>query len=321
MNWAETILSKRPPEQIWTQIFDELLSAARANTSPVALHQALVPGDRLLAESAWELWEAYQIFSGRTSLRLVDWWNRAAGGGRAVLILDALSLRDLPAFLGGAQARSITPINVAVTGAEVPSDTSPFARALGVPTRASLKNNRAPVAFLLSSPQLGTDVVNVPFADCVVPSTRDVFLWHEWQDADVHSSRLQDAVFSHASSQLQSDEFWALVNRLRQGRKLIITSDHGYANSAQFATTLEDKQVVARLKDTFGAQRVCPDPDPWTHPVLPPVVLSANGYQVVMGQVKWPIQSGFPPRCHGGLTLLEVAVPWIELPPARDPHA
>ena len=45
------------------------------------------------------------------------------------------------------------------------------------------------------------------------------------------------------------------------------------------------------------------------------VVLTANGHHVVMGQVKWRIQSGFPPRCHGGLTLLEVAVPWVELPP------
>jgi hypothetical protein len=315
MNWTETILAKRPPEEIWTQIFDELLRAGRATASPVALHQSLVPADRLLAESAWELWGAYQTFPGRTSLRLVDWWNRSAAGGRAVLILDALSLRDLPALLGGAQARHISPVHVTVTGSEVPSDTTPFAKALGVPTRASLKNNRAPGTFLLQSAQLATDVVNVPFADCGVPSTRDVFLWHEWQDADIHSTRPQDTVFAHASAQLQSDDFWALVNRLRQGRKLVITSDHGYATSAQFATTLEDEQVVTRLKETFRAQRLCPDTAPWTHPVLPPVVLTANGYHVVIGQVKWRVESGFPPRCHGGLTLLEVAVPWVELPP------
>ena len=315
MNWTETILAKRPPEEIWTQIFGELLREARATASPVALHQSLVPADRLLAETAWELWEAYQFFPGRTSLRLVDWWNRSAAGGRAVLVLDALSLRDLPALLGGTQARGITPAQVAVTGAEVPSDTTPFARALGVPTRASLKNNHAPGTFLLSSTQLATNVLNVPFADCGVPATRDVFIWHEWQDADVHSTRPQDAVFSHASAQLQSDDFWAFVNRLRQGRKLVITADHGYATSAQFATTLEDEQVVTRMKDTFGAQRLCPATEPWTTPVLPPVVLTANGHHVVMGQVKWRIQSGFPPRCHGGLTLLEVAVPWVELPP------
>ena len=315
MNWTETILAKRPPEEIWTQIFDELLRAARATTSPVALHQSLIPADRLLAEAAWDLWDAYQTFPGRTSLRLVDWWNRSAAGGRAVLILDALSLRDLPALLGGAQTRHISPTQVAVTCSEVPPDTTPFAKALGAPTRGSLKDNRAPGSFLLQSTQLSTDVVNVPFADCDVPADRDVFLWHEWQDADVHSTRPQDAVFNHASAQLQSDDFWTLVDRLRYRRNLVITADHGYATSAQFATTLEDDQVVNDLKDIFSAKRVCPATVPWTRPVIPPVVLTANGYHMVTGQVKWRIQSGFPPRCHGGLTLLEVGVPWVELPP------
>lgn len=316
MNWTDTILAKRPPEEIWTQIFDELLRAARATTSPVALHQSLIPADRLLAEAAWDLWDAYQTFPGRTSLRLVDWWNRSAAGGRAVLILDALSLRDLPALLGGAQTRHISPTQVAVTGSEVPPDTTPFAKALGAPTRGSLKDNRAPGSFLLQSTQLSTDVVNVPFADCGVPATRDVFLWHEWQDEDVHNNKPSDTVFNHASAQLQSDDFWTLVDRLRYRRKLVITADHGYATSAQFATTLEDDQVVNDLKDTFSAKRVCPATVPWTRPVIPPVVLTANGYHIVTGQVKWRIQSGFPPRCHGGLTLLEVGVPWVELPPA-----
>jgi hypothetical protein len=315
MNWTETILANRPPKDIWADVFDELLRLARSTTSPAALHQSLVPPDRLLADTAWELWDDYKSFPGRTSLRLIEWWNCSAAGGRAVLILDALSLRDLPALLGGAQARHIQPTNVTVTGSEVPSDTTPFAKALGVPGRSSLKYNQTPGTFLLQSAQLHTDVLNVPFPDCSIPATRDVFLWHEWQDADIHSSRPQDVVFNHTSEQLQSDNFWAFVNRLRQGRKLIITSDHGYANSAQFTTTLEDEQVVARLKDTFGAQRLCAATESWTPPVLPPLVLTANGHHIVMGQVKWRIQGGFPPRCHGGLTLLEVAVPWVEIPP------
>jgi hypothetical protein len=52
MSWADTILSPRPPEEIWTQVFAELLRLARTTASPVELHQTLVPADRLLAESA-----------------------------------------------------------------------------------------------------------------------------------------------------------------------------------------------------------------------------------------------------------------------------
>ncbi len=33
-----------------------------------------------------------------------------------------------------------------------------------------------------------------------------------------------------------------------------------------------------------------------------------------MGQRKWTVQGGFPFLCHGGMSLLEVAVPFIEFP-------
>jgi len=315
MNWTETILAARPPEEIWSQIFAELLRSARSTTSPVALHQSLVPADRLLAESAWELWSAYQNFSGRTSARLVDWWTNSAAGGRAVLVLDALSLRDLPALLGGAQARGITPAHVNVTGAEVPSDTTPFAKALGVSSRASLKNNRAPGTFRLSSSQLATDVFNLPFADCSVPPARDVFIWHEFQDDDVHSNKPSDAVFNHYSAQLQSAEFWEFVNRLRQGRKLVITADHGYATSQYFSTNITEPEMVAKLRDDFSASRFKPSTTPWDRFYLPPIVLDTGTHHVLTGQISWAVAGGFPKRCHGGLTLLEVAVPWVELPP------
>lgn len=47
---------------------------------------------------------------------------------------------------------------------------------------------------------------------------------------------------------------------------------------------------------------------------MPPIVMSHNKHHVVMGQRKWKVQSGFPDVDHGGMTLLEVAVPYLELP-------
>ncbi len=45
-----------------------------------------------------------------------------------------------------------------------------------------------------------------------------------------------------------------------------------------------------------------------------PIVMSVDGHHVIMGQRKWEVQGGggFPHVCHGGLSLLGVAVPWIE---------
>ena len=45
-------------------------------------------------------------------------------------------------------------------------------------------------------------------------ATRDYFPGHHDKDA---------------AQQLSSDDFWAFVERLATGRRLVITSDHGYA--------------------------------------------------------------------------------------------
>jgi hypothetical protein len=48
---------------------------------------------------------------------------------------------------------------------------------------------------------------------------------------------------------------------------------------------------------------------------MPPIVVTHNEHHIVMGQRKWKVQGGgFPHVCHGGLSLPEVAVPFIELP-------
>jgi hypothetical protein len=48
---------------------------------------------------------------------------------------------------------------------------------------------------------------------------------------------------------------------------------------------------------------------------LPPLICRHDGWLVVMGQSKWTVQGGFPHLCHRGLSLLEAAVPFLELPP------
>ena len=44
------------------------------------------------------------------------------------------------------------------------------------------------------------------------------------------------------------------------------------------------------------------------------MVMTYNNQHMIMGQWKWKVQGGFPHICHGGMSLLEVAVPYMELP-------
>jgi hypothetical protein len=102
------------------------------------------------------------------------------------------------------------------------------------------------------------------------------------------------------------------VNRLRQGRNLVITADHGYGVGKIFSTEERDPEALEALRAAFGASRCKTALEPWPHHFMPPVVLTQGGFRTVMGQRKWKIQSGFPDICHGGLSLLEVAVPFVE---------
>jgi hypothetical protein len=316
-DWVEMILDAPSTEAAWSAIFGRLGSYALYCASPVELNNYTVAPDRLLAESAWNLWFAYSKAAPRTSMVLRDWWAQSSSYGKAVLIMDAFSLRELPALIGGAETHGIKPMNLRVVGAEVPPDTDHFAKALGVPSRSSLANNRAPSNFVFAIDRVYTDILDIPFEDCVenVPFDSNVFFWHTWLDKLIHQTGLPDQVYKISTKELQGEGFWNFVNRIRKGRRLVITSDHGYAVGRQFSTEEEDRDVVEALRETFGASRNKPASESWKSSFMPPLVLTENGYHIVIGQRRWKVPSGFPNLSHGGLSLLDVAVPFVELPP------
>jgi len=320
--WADTILSARDSEAAWSDIFDRLRDVALATPDPQTLHKHTVAPDRLLADSAWNLWQDFPSHASKVIDELKRFWTSDSSSGTAILILDALSLRELPLIVAAAAKRGITPVRIEVRGSEVPTETDQFAKALGVPGRSKLSNNKPPGPFIFGGEDTYTDLLDLPFEDClsaVKPKPR-LFLWHSWLDDLLH--RYDDkndgykTVARETKERLGSDGFWNFVDRMRTGRRLAITGDHGYAVS-QFFHTEKDDDDVKLLRQHLGAKR-CAREKPenqWHQCHLPPLAIRHDGWLVVTGQSKWKVQGGFPHLCHRGLTLLEAAVPFIELPP------
>lgn len=317
-------LATAPPVEAWAAIFDEAWRICSPPLSPrnvtaEVTHRDTEIGavDLFLMTVAWDLWTTYEAAASRTSRALADWWA-AQTSGRAVLILDGLSLREVPWIIHGAGGRGFKIHGARVTAAELPPETTPFAKALGFAQRSALENNSAGSTHQLQGAR--TESGDLPWAECeklVGAEPRWVF-WHHWPDSRVHelSSPGQGIgpLTVDAVARLSDDAFWSFIGRLTTGRRLIITSDHGYAASGLFHDAPNEQG--RHLRDTFQAGRSAPASDggsPW----MPPVELtlaSAHGpHRYALGRRKWKTQGGYPTLTHGGLSVLEVASPFIEL--------
>jgi hypothetical protein len=311
--------------EAWQVIFDKLWEIFSAPLSLEHAEQEVAERERkvsdielLLSSSAWELWRDFESAVPRTAQSIIDFWNSATGG-RAVLILDGLSLREVPWLLQEAKRRGYNVQQAGARGSELPSETTPFAKALGFSQRSSLENNGAGSAHLL--PGARTESLDAAWDYCRdwIASAPALMLWHHWPDDRIHDLAEPGDGFQklcrEAAEQLTSDSFWTMIEHMATGRRLVITSDHGYAASGMF-TDVTNKEQVIWLKANFGSSRSAPG-TPIAQHWSPPISLclqNGNGSNhFALGRRKWRSAGGYPTLSHGGLSLLEVAVPFIEI--------
>lgn len=317
-------LSQSPDADAWRYIVEKTVEIARQPLTTGNAPSEIIRRDReigtldlFLSSSGWELWQTFGDNVERTSDRLTRWWSEPFSA-KAILVLDGLSLRELPWLLDGAKERGFTTHEVAAYASELPGETDVFAHALGFSSRSKLQNNSAGAAHKLQP--ANTETVNLPWKDCeaFVNSATNQIFWHHWPDAKLHdgsgAGQGLELLTKDVAEQLSSDDFWGFVERLATGRRLVITSDHGYAAAGYFPDA--DSDVSVFLKNTFGSSRSktgIGDTGPFVPPVALPINNSHGSHLVAVGRRKWRSQGGYPTLTHGGLSLLEVLSPFVEL--------
>lgn len=299
------------------EIASKPLAAGNAPSEVVKRDREIGVFDHFLATTGWDLWSAFGDAVERTSDRLVRWWKEPYSA-KAVLILDGLSLRELPWLLQGAKERGFVVHKAAACASELPGETNEFARALGFASRSQLQNNGGGINHKLQPAH--TECVDMPWKDCegLINSAPNWVFWHHWPDSKVHdgagAGQGLEILTRDAAQQLSSDDFWAFVERLASGRRLVITSDHGYAATGHFPDA--DGEVGQFLKKTFSSGRSIAGAGD-TGPFVPPVALQINSLHgaclMALGRWKWRSQGGYPTLTHGGLSLLEVLSPFVEI--------
>ena len=293
------------------------LAAGNAPSEVIKRDREIGALDHFLATGGWDLWQTFGSTVERTSERLARWWSEPYSA-KAILILDGLSLRELPWLLQGAKERGFTLHEVAAHASELPAETNQFAQALGFGSRSQLQNNGGGLAHRLQPAH--TECVDMPWKDCegLINGAPNWIFWHHWPDSKVHdgsgAGQGLETLTRDAAQQLCGDDFWSFVGRLATGRRLVITSDHGYAATGYFPDA--DGEVGQFLKKTFSSGRsVAGGGD--TGPFVPPVAIQINSphgaHLLALGRRKWRSPGGYPTLTHGGLSLLEVLSPFVEL--------
>jgi len=311
----------------WPLLFGEvqrrMLAPLPASGRPSTLAQRdwdAAALDHYHANAAWDLWRCYPGDVPTTADALVAWWSSHGDDApRSVLILDGFSLREAAILLAEAPAHGIRAQGVSVTAAPLPPDTTSFAQALAASQRSALENNGKPKAFRL--PDAWTESSRHPWADCadLVRGRPNVFFWHEWPDQLLHVLGKPGAGLERyleaAERELHTEDFWGFVRGLARGGRLLVTSDHGYAVSGKFQDA--EGNEAKFLRATFEAKRHTRGeveiPPAYGAPLELASAPGEGAWRLVLGRRKWKVPGGFPTLSHGGLTLLEVAVPFLEL--------
>ncbi|MDR1622593.1 MAG: hypothetical protein LBS00_09485 [Synergistaceae bacterium] len=316
-------LTKLPPNEAWSLIICETKDVM---AKPVSMQEAVSEIakrdqeigllDHFLSSVGWDLWREFSNVVPKTSERLKG-WQKEPFDAKAILVLDCLSLRETPLLLKGAEAHGFTIHQNEVFASELPGETTEFARALGFSNRGQLQSNGAHNDYF---PDFHTESVNYPWRDCagLVDTSKNWFFWHHWPDDKVHEDASAGAglvnILRDAEAVFESDGFWDFAAKLAKGRRLVITSDHGYAFTGTFMDV--DGAVGNFLKEKFSSGRNT-DKLGEIGPYVPPVVLELDGIsgmrQMALGRRKWKSPGGYPVLTHGGLSLLEIVCPFVEL--------
>jgi hypothetical protein len=317
-------LAKAEPSDAWTLLSDFTASVCKPDIEPSKASAEVSRRDREIASvdfylstAGWDLWHDFDAVTRHTADHLAGWWSEPYAK-KAVLILDGLSLRELPFLLAGANGRGLTINTVQVTTSELPGDTTQFAQALGFQQRSSLSNNAAGNGHRL--PGARTECSNLPWKDCIdmIGAESDWVFWHHWPDSRIHDLAVAgqgiETLSKETQQNLLSEDFWLFVERLATGRRVVITSDHGYAAPGLFGDAPEDQAKF--LRETFKSGRSVSgqgETGPWVPPIAISLKSRRGSYRLALGRRKWRSQGGYPTLAHGGLSVLEVFSPFVEI--------
>ncbi len=231
----------------------------------------------------------------------------------AVAVFDGLSLRELPALLRLAEAAGFTVEEKGIGLAALPSETVDFVeQRLGcgrvgpssLPGRRDLRDRGIEAYYYAHPGERHT----------LDPDARALLLWSSFPDNTYKDS---GARFAEHFMQIQAllESAWkATVMSIPRGRRILVTSDHGYVFLGPGLSFARQREELRPLSAYLGGERYARLSESGESPSHEDLrVYPARDVAVLKGRVQHhpPGPSANKLYKHGGLSLMEMLTPWL----------
>lgn len=240
----------------------------------------------------------------------------------AAVVFDGLSLREVPLVLHLASQSGLRVVEQGWSTSVVPSETIEF-------VAQRLRVGAIAPSQLPSSAELRGMGVSAHHLDQVNqqrmldPKSLAILLWSAFPD---YRYKERDAKFVEMFENMHNMMMTAwqnsvqVITRQAPGRRILVTSDHGYVFLGPGCSVPWDNNAIRPLTAYLGGDRfarLSEKPSPPEHRGL--AVFADRGFAVLRGRVQTHPTGDAARRLykHGGLSLMEMLVPWIVLESAN----
>jgi len=232
----------------------------------------------------------------------------------AAVVFDGMSLREIPVARNLAEHSGLRVVEIGVAFAATPSDTMDF-----VAQRLRVENiapSQLPSRGELRDAGISAFYYNAPTQrhtlDRDAPA---LLLWSAFPDQTYTDSGARFKEHFQEIHTLFESAWMNTVQQIPKGRKILVTSDHGYVFFGSNLSFARNNAAVRLLTQLMGGERFyrLDGGDAPTHPDL--AVLPHRGVAMIRGRVQTHPTGLAGARLykHGGLSFMEMLTPWMIL--------
>lgn len=234
----------------------------------------------------------------------------------AIVIFDGLSLREIPALLNLAQTSGFVVQETGASYSALPTETTDF-----IEHRlkfGSISPSQLPKRKGLREKGITTYYYDNPNQQHLLDhNSRGLLLWSAFPDNTYSDSGARFPQHFEQISQLLETAWLNTVQQIPRGRKILVTSDHGYVYLGSGLSFPRSNTELRPLSEYLGGERYRRLSDegkqPPDHPDL--VVFPGRKVAVLRGRIQThpPGKAASRLYKHGGLSVMEILTPWILL--------